>query len=400
MAAPRLSDLIRRAPAPAAAFRRLSGRTGDGWRAYLMRTVTGQLGPSLAPVSGSWSVELNGTESGSVTVRKADLGGIPPRWFTPWWGAVAFTYTHAGVERPVIAGPITGWPSETRNEITFDFAGIRAILARRVIAAEGGIPAKTDVTFTGLSPGTAAWEAVRVGLDRPDGGLPIVHGSPAETVTGAPARAFPWWNLANNNLDAFLADVSGEENGPDIMFRPRWVGSTKSAIEWAMVHGSSDYPPIPQTGMPDWDATGSRSDVQAVTVRSSADNLANRVWITGTGEEAGTVVTLAESRDFPDVGGPFLETVISKPDEMAVARLYAAAAGELARSGDMVDQISMTVRASDPKTPMGLWHVGDSANVTLAGHLSVPDGSRYMRVIKASGGLDDSVTVEFQEDKW
>lgn len=400
MAATRLSALIRRAPAPLAAYRRLSGRTGAGWRAYLIRTVTGQLGPSLDPVAGSWSVELNGNESGSVTVRKSDLGGVPPRWFTPWYGGVLFTYTHAGIERPIVAGPITGWPSESPDEITFDFGGIRSVLARRFIVAEDGVERKRDITVTGLSYGDTAWQAVRHALNRADGGLPIVHGHAPEPWPAADPVVFNWWNIPNLNVDAYLSEVSGYEKGPDIMFRPEWSNDDKASIRWVMKHGSVQMPAIPQNTMPDWDTTAPRSDVNNVSVRSSAETMTTRVWVTGSGEEKGTIVNHATAPDFVNWGGPFLESVISQPDQTNRSKLYAMAAGELGRSGDMADQVSMTVRAADPKAPMGLWFVGDNANITLAGHLSIPDGSRFMRIIKASGGLDDSVSVEFQEDSW
>ena len=63
--------------------------------------------------------------------------------------------------------------------------------------------------------------------------------------------------------------------------------------------------------------------------------------------------------------------------------------------------LSLTVRADSVKNPLTSWWVGDDARVTLPDtFVTMPGGTRDMRVIKASGGLNEQVAVELQEGQW
>lgn len=374
------------------------GRRDAPWRAYLVHTATGQVGPQIDPESGSWQIDLNGVESGSVTLRKGDLGRVPAKWFAPWWGSVLLTYTWEGIERPIVAGPITGWSSETVHSVTLDFAGIRRVLERRTVTVEYPNGANADAKFTGLSLGTLAWEIVSLALDKPGGRLPIVHGTARES--GKESRTYPAWDVANLNAETALNEVIETEGGPDVMFRPRFTDASHTVIEWVMVTGTVASPVIAQDTVPDWDTTTARSGVQSISLRSSAEHLATRVWGTGSGEGKGTLIRVATDYEFLNAGGVFLETVVSDPDWVNGDEVLRYARGQLQTLGDMLDQVALGVRAADHRAPLGSWFVGDKAAVTLSGWLSVPDGTRDMRIISASGDLEDAVSIQFQEDSW
>ena len=362
------------------------------WKVYLLKTVTGEVGPPLDVQSGSWSIELNKTEAGSVKARKAQLRRIPRRWWEPRTGSILMTYTDAdGVERPIVAGPITGWPTETPETLDLEFAGIRSLLELRTIAQ--------DMTLNGPSLGSIAWaivdETCRI---KPGGALPIIHGSPWEE--SGRQRTYYRWNLANNIVDKRLTELTEVINGPDIMFRPQWADEDHTRITWAMVHGSEADPRIPQTWTPVFDTTAARSDVQDLTVKSTATHLATRVWYTGAGEGEGTARVYAEDTTRIPDGVPFTEKVLSDSDQPNPDRLREKAEGALAASKRMLDQVTMSIRAGARRAPLGLWHVGDTCEVTLAGWVSIPDGSRLMRIIAASGDLSEKVTLDFQENTW
>lgn len=362
------------------------------WSVHLLRTVTGEVGPQVDPVSGSWSIELNKTETGSLTLTKTDLARIPREWWTPHIGGVLLAYTGPdGITRPIVAGPITGWPSETLTHLEVEFEGIRWVLAGRIIAQ--------NMNLTNLSLGSIAWRIVDETCSiKPGAGLPVVHGSP-DQETGH-QRTYERWNLSNNSVDKRLTELSGVVDGPDIMFRPEWANDEHTLIQWSMVHGTEDRPPIAQSWTADIDTTAPRSGVLDIKVKSEAAHIVTRVWATGSGEGEGVARTYVEDLSSLADRQPFLEKVISETDQGDVEKLRAKASGELAASKRMLDQVDLTIRADSVKHPLGLWHVGDTCNVTLAGWVSIPDGMHPMRLLKASGGLDEKVSLEFQEDAW
>lgn len=378
--------------------RRRSGHLPTGWRVYLVRTITGELGPQVDPVTGSWAIELNGTESGQLTIRKAELARLDRRWFAPWWASVLFTYTFDGVERPIVGGPVTSWASETDEELVLDFAGPRRILDARVARREGAANADL-IVYRDMSRGAIMWALVKVATAKPGGGLPIVHGSPSE-AHGVPYIQLEAWNLSSASIGRRLQELSDDSDGPDVMLRPRWANGGRTAVEWALVHGTTTNPTIAQDSTPDWDTTSARANVSSVSVRSAAEHLASRVWVTGAGEGAGTTIAAATDLAVVDAGGPFLEAVASDANLVTTEEAKARAAAELAAREDMLDQVTLGVRANDPKAPLGTWHVGDKGNITLAGWFSIPDGTRQARIIRATGGLTDNITLEFQEDAW
>lgn len=363
------------------------------WQVNLVETVSGTVGRALDPVAGSWAIELNKADSGSVRVKKADLAGLERDDYTPWKAGVVFCYVpEPDVLIPWCGGPITGWPSETLREIEFSWSGVRKLFERRYI--------ETDMNLSGMSLGSIAWEVVQAGMAKPGGGLPIVHGTPSESYTPGHQRTYEKWNLANNLVDKRLTELSEVIGGPDMMFRPEWATGDRSKLRWSFVHGVRVDPRIPQTWVPDWDLT-SAGDVEDASVTSSATEIATRVWGTGAGEGAATVITKAESMDLVKDYFPFLESVLSDPDQKNAGPILAKCRAALQGDRRMVDQLSLTVRADSEKNPVGSWFVGDDARITLGDDfLTIPRGMRDMRIIKASGNLGESVDLELQDGQW
>ena len=155
-----------------------------------------------------------------------------------------------------------------------------------------------------------------------------------------------------------------------------------------------------QDWQPDFDTTAPSGEIGEVTVTSSAKGLVNRIWYTGAGEGAGTAIAYAENLDNVQAGAPFLEAVLSDADQDNVEVLRQKAAGALAVRQAMTDQVTLKFPANSIKTPLGAFFVGDIASVTLAGWLSIPAGTRDMRIIKMDGNLEPTVTIDFQEAQW
>lgn len=362
-----------------------------GWKVYSLRTTTGEVGSEYDPVSGSWGIDLNKTETIRIEVQKSELRNREKLWWMPWSGGVLFTYTgQDGVEEPIVAGPIYDYEYETTDTLTFLCGGIRKILERRLVWS--------DLSFKNMAYGDMAWGLVSHGMDKPGGKLPIIHGTPSEN--GRFEKNYQRWNLANNDIDKLLTDLSELQRGPDIMFRPQWADEDHTRIVWVMVNGTQLNPSIPQNGEPDFDTTAAKADIGAPTISSSAKYVNSRVWVTGSGEGEGVVRVYAENLVGVQNGMPFLETVISASDQSEQGALQAKANGALVSPYEMVDQVTFTVRANSRKHPLGSYHVGDTAQVTLKGWLNIPDGTRPMKIISANGDFTDAVTLDFQEDRW
>lgn len=363
-------------------------------RAYLVETMTGSLSRRLDGFDLSWEDTLNDSGGGSLKLMKNDIPDIERRRLRPWWGSILITYVDtSGTEHPKFAGPIVSPVKEDHRTLSLTWAGIRTIFERRYITR--------DMKFGGLSRGQIAWEILQEAMLRPGGQLPIVHGTPEES--GLQPFLIQGWNLANNNVDKLLTQLTEMPSGPDMMFRPRWVeGREGSQIEWVFVHGTRLDPTIPQTWTPDWDTTAERTDVADVEVSSDSSAVTNRVIATGAGQGKDTI----RSEPFDNLrrvqqGYPFLETVISVQDEKLPVPLALAAEGHLRSSQSPRDQVTLTIHADAEHNELHQWDVGDAAYVTLDDRwFSIPAGRRLMRIIKAAGKTDGTIKIDMQEDQW
>lgn len=365
------------------------------YRAYLIRTMTGEVLARLNPSAGSWDIELNGIEKGSVTVKKSALRKIPADRWKPRAGGILITYTDAwGDERPIVAGPITTWGTETLTDLPLSFEGIRWLFTMWVL--------NWWPTYTGLSLGTIAWRIVSDACSlKPGGGPPIVHGS-AEENANRQRTAYEGWNMANNGIEKRLTELSGVINGPDIMFYPRWVDDTHQRIEWVMEHGSEANPRLIQDYVPVFDMATPRANATNVQVKPVSDHIIDRVWATGAGEGGGTAIAKAENLSRLRQHVPFTEKVISDPDQADVTKLEAKARGELNNSRELETQLTFTTMANRRSQPLGSYRVGHIAQVNVgSGWLSLQEGINDMRVMKMSGDLGSSdITLDFQQDTY
>lgn len=376
------------------------------WVAHLVRTMDGRRGRQLQLAgAGSWSIPLNGIEDFSVIVSKEELRLLDPAWWSHHRTSVAVSWQHEdGRLDAWVAGPIMGPPAESRSTATLSCKGIGVLLEKRVLLDhEYTIPedmktlAQSVVARAGMSLGTIAQDIVQCALAKTGGYLPIVPASPRETGAGLNERTYRGYNLANNQVWKRLTELTNVRGGPDIAFRPAW---RDGMLVWELHHGTRAQPTIAQAWTMDLDTTSSTSPVASVNVTTDAGQVTNRVYWTGAGEDEGTLIRVVEDRSLLVDQMPLLETVGSTSDTDNPALLLEHARAQLDAGRAPVTQISVKVDGADPRSEIGRWRVGDAARLTLGGEwLTVPKGTRSMRVISAKGSWTSAmVDLEFQSD--
>lgn len=366
------------------------------WTAYLMQTASGQIGPRVSFDELNWSVELNGTDSIQISLRKSDLPNVNRSlWFAPWWGGIVLCWN----EVPIAAGPIISRPTESMENVKLSCNGIRAVLDSRVVIGEyynwTGL-AKTKVSYKGLSLGTIAKRVVALVQEKPAGKLPISYAVPDETAADDAdhERNYQAFNASNIKCGEVLTKLSNTISGPDIMFRPKRVSDSQLTFE--MWNGTERQPRIPQTQWPVWDTTVTDGSIVDVSTIVTGSYQTHRVFATGAGQDEGMIMEVATNTELLKKGYPLLETVISSDSEKNHTVL-GYAKSELAENVQPLLEIQMTIRA-DGAIPLGEFWPGDLIQVVTKGWLSIPDGVNRMRLLAMSGDGTGNVLVNLQMD--
>jgi hypothetical protein len=365
------------------------------WTAYLMQTASGQIGPQISFDDLSWSIELNGTDSIQISLRKSELPNVDRSlWLAPWWGGVVICWN----EVPIAAGPIIARPTESAENVKISCGGIRSVLAQRVVIGEyynwTGL-AKTNVSYSGLSLGTIAKRVVALVQEKPAGKLPISYAVPDETALNDAdhQRNYRGFNVSNLKCDDVLTKLSNTISGPDIMFRPKRVGDSQLTFE--MWNGTEKQPRISQTQYPVWDTTV-EGDVVDMSTITTGSYQTSRVFATGAGQDEALIMEVATNTTLLQKGFPLLESVITSDSEKSTT-VQGYAQSELAENVNPLLEIQMTIRA-DAAIPLGEFWPGDLIQVVTKGWISLPDGVNRMRLLAISGDASANLKVNLQMD--
>lgn len=368
------------------------------WTANLFQMVSGQIGPRLNFESVSWSVELNGTESISMKLKKSDLPKVDLNsWLAPWWAGVVLFWD--GV--PVVAGPILTRPSEDFNSVSISCGGIRSILAKRLVAFEQTDWSKlatSVVYYSGLSLGTIAKRVVDQAQTKKAGRLPIIYALPDETESmGADhERTYRGFNVQNINCDDVLTKLSNVIDGPDIMFKPKLLRANQLAFE--MWTGTENQPRIYQSQTPVWDTTPEKGQVSEMSVVTTGSYQTSRVYSIGAGQDEGLLIKVSTNEAPLQAQFPLLETVINvgSSDNPVVVEDHGIS--NLWANKTALMEFQMTVRG-DGDIPMGSFWPGDLVEIVTNGWLAVPDGTTQMRLLSITGDGSSSVKVSLQKEE-
>lgn len=367
------------------------------WHAYLFQVITGNIGPQVHFDNAKWSISLNEIETASFQLRKSDIPRVDINyWLDPWWAGVLLMYDDV----PVFAGPIIDRPDEQHDHIYVNCKGIRAIFEKRLVIQEQtnwDLLPKTVVQWKGLSLGTIAKKAVQLSMQKPSGGLPIYFPIADQTAANDAdhQRTYKGFNIQNINCDDILTKLSDVSRGPDIMFRPKLLSDNQ--LGWDMVYGSEQNPRIPQKNTVVWDNTADQGGIASLRVITTGAYQTSRVFSSGAGTDAGTIVKVATNTGPLNKGYPLLETTIAISESENATVVLNHAKANLEANETELKEIQLSVRANGVNK-LGTFQVGDEAILVVKGWLALKDGSHKIRILNINGDHTPDIKISVQTE--
>jgi YD repeat-containing protein len=288
------------------------------------------------------------------------------------------------------AGPI--WTENydwEKGQYVLGAAGLWSLFdARKVlpVLVSGQRVQDAHTTVAGTDFGGIGRDLVAQAMTHVGGDLPIVL--PVKAAGGR-TETFYGWQMAW--VGEQLRQLTQRENGPDIRFRPRRNPDDRRYLQWVLEHGSEIDPRLTQIGA-DWvfDATTTRSPVLGIGVAGNARSLGSRAWVTGNGQEAGTLIATDYDPALIDRGLPLLERAEPRWTVEQQATLDGHARNLRARSARRPRVWKVTVHASAARDVQP----GDYARVAVRDHPVLGAGEARLRVRKKSGSRNDRIVLD------
>jgi len=342
-----------------------------------------------------WSDELNAAGSiTGVTIPEPVVRKYHLREHTHGWRNFLAVEVDG---RIVQAGPVTSrtwdWESGT---LTLGAAGLWAYLDRvkvRISPLAAPIQ-RNSLTIAGKSLGGIARGLVAQLLTFYYTQLPIVL-PPDEA--GDHEETFPMWKLLTYG-EQIRQITQRAVDAPDVRFVPRRKAGDPRFLEWVMQVGTDLTPQLFQAG-PDWvfDTTAPKSPVLGISTDEDPTEMAQRVYLTGYGQEEDILMVMREDNSLLERGWPRTDADDAHHTVERLNTLAGHAEALLARRARPIEVWRLTVRArrDDGRPGIG-WEVmaGDYCQVTTKGDAWIPDGTRTMRVKTVTGDLSDNLTLE------
>lgn len=403
------------------------------WSVYLFQTITGQLGPRIEPSQLDWEIEINGTESITMTLPKSEIPRFSSKtpFLDPWWGGVALLWNN----RPIVAGPIVSRPSEDFHTVRVNAKGIRSLLARRQAVQDmqnwsrlsdkdyrstwstdgpetkGDVPLPEKSKFREKTYASLARMAVEISLKKLGGELPIVFPVPITTFRDPVNhpdgtkfkehekphyRRWAGYQGMTVNVDAVLTELSELDNGPDILFVPKLNGSR---IYWEMWTGKNDtFPEFVGDHEPIWDTTSHNGTISNLTLQLSGSKQTNRAFAIGSGSGGGQPMAMSQDTSKIVAGYPLLESFETFAQfTNSGSTTIKSKATELLRADDKPrHQLTGTVRVEGPPE-VGTFWPGHYGQLITKGWYGLSDGTVRAKILSVSGDLTQDMDIGFQE---
>lgn len=411
---------------------------------YAIETRTGLIGPVMEPIDVSWDISINQTETLDVTLSKANINNLNynKRYLRPNWGGFVLFYRST----PIVAGPIVGIQSETRNQIKLSARGIRYLLSRRnpvpdmsdwyhlndndyravwsTDTPRGAPDPKLSVNVPDIrnsryynqSYGHMAKLVVEDSLLKEGGSLPITfdHASKERDFSDDKDLQNVWSATDPNRphylrlrgvdgsvtVDSVLEQLSSDKQySPDILFKPK-LHSDGNRIYWDMYTGVGKEN---QTDIPSanpkmlWDTTAPGASITSLELQSTGVNQVNRSFGQGSGD-ASYMHMVQNKKAFRD-NWPLLEAYNSPEQSNDKGKIQEKARAIFSQDGDTREQISISIRADHPDYPLGTYSPGEYAEVVLDDSwICMPQGRHRVKIMSMSGNLTNDISITFKEE--
>lgn len=321
------------------------------WTLELFRTVSGDRFGELPNTDFTWTSKLrdghldakpdglgtNEVKGISFSIDALNAEGWIDRSSPDWQGRLIDMFMprkngimvlYNGI--PIEGGPIGQSVTITHSAVEVSVDSMMSVFDSRYLVPESFSP-KKQIAVNQRSLGTLAREAMRYGMAKPSGSMPIEL--PAE-VSGSRSQVWKSFNIAKLQVSEtvqYLADMDG---GPDIALRPKVASENKFA--WEFIHGSLEQPHLGQATVHDWEE-GS-PDVGELRVLLSTSTIAHRVYAVGGGNDVSTPIQKAETnvpRDWPLVERVVVDSSISAvPDQKEWKKTAAEANADAQAAAD------------------------------------------------------------------
>lgn len=349
------------------------------WRYWTQDALTGiQLHPALPLTGVEFTRELNGPGSfvGTLAPRFADSN--------PLVVAPGRTLIYVEADGLLRWGGIIWRAQPEADQYTVEAAGWSSYLHRRH-DHHGELGGRGPYVYA--DPCQVIRDIWAYAQEQPDGNLGVVVDATVSSArVGTPAEPLHSYWYETPVLGEMVDDLVSEDDSPDYT---DWCAyQTGGAVARRLRLG---YPRL-GARRSDISFRSGVNIVAAVPVTYSADEYANTIIATGSGEGTARRFAVDSVRD----GGLRLETVLALPDVNGNDVLGRRARAERTRRQVMGQVASIQVR-HHPNAPLGSWQIGDDVMVQARSDWGAWSGwSRITADTIRPGGEDgeDHITLD------
>lgn len=254
----------------------------------------------------------------------------------------------------------------------------------------------TDTVISGFDLGTIFKKLCQLMLSHP--GSPEFFefeadrvGTRQETIKGAELK---------NGWDA-LSALTERDDGPDAIFETRWT-TDRLGLEVLVRTGTEAQPrlftPFNSRGVPvlRWDKTVPEPSVTGLKVKTSADGMASKSWVSGGRSANEAIIVAAINERLLDEGYPLLEVTDAHPTASVTATLQSYASGLVTVGQYPTEWWTFDVK-KDVAPKADAHKIGDYLELKQGPGSYLAAGTYRRRIVARSGGVGSEISIVTEE---
>jgi hypothetical protein len=242
-----------------------------------------------------------------------------------------------------------------------------------------------NLQFTGRSMGTIVADLLKVINSHTGAQLPFVYQA---AQAGTNTEAFVAADL--KSVGEFIQQYAERENGPDVVFRPRWR-EDRLGVELFVETGTNEDRRVYQKARPRWDFAVKNKSVRGLKVRKSGADMGSTVYTTGGRSDDKTLIDRQVSKNMVESGYPKLDIVDSSHSSVVRAETLRKHGVETLRKSDRPTVFwEFEVRKDRGVNVAGDYLVGDYCTVVIRKDPYLGTGTFTRRIVGMSGDAADN----------